>query len=358
MIKGISNVRRCPRAGYIRLGIKVPVAGKAGVMRPKEVDYFVLDSKTGNPARDERLQEQFKKLYGDHPKRIKVMFPPTSPEIFFQQSMKRYGSGAMLKCKCVDGEIATCALPEYAEGLEAVGKNSMGMTQVKCPGPECIYQKKKECHRLANLQIILPELNSSSVWQINTSSFNSIVNMNSALDWLTGLCGRYDMIPIDLLRVPQDIAYEGKKSKHYVLQIDQDISIQYLQKAALISPQRSMITLPAADEKKDDLLYIDTNSAEENGEKEPEKAEEEQPLDKGELEKAGEEVSKEKNANGPTKATEAQHRQINAMGKAKGWSAGDIRSYAEEIFGMDMLDINKHQGEILFNYIKNNPKKK
>jgi len=254
-IKAISDVRRCPRLGHIRLGIK-KVSEKTGKEYPAEVDYFILDPCTGDEQRNEELKAQFKELYGEKPNAIKIMFPPVDPEIFFQQWYKRYGSGTLLKCKG-NGETAVCALPEFAEGLEVIGKDEMNLTKVKCLGPECIYQKDNSCNRLGALQILLPELSGIGVWQINTGSWNSIVNLNSALDWLKGLCGRFQMIPVTLRRVPTDISYEGKRSKHYIMQIDLDnINIAQLQKAALVAPEKAMLpALPAPDEEKDPLLY-------------------------------------------------------------------------------------------------------
>jgi hypothetical protein len=221
-----------------------------------------MDPKTPDPGRNKDLLKQFKELYGDKPTSIKIMFPPAPRELFFAQWYKRYGKSTLVKCKG-DGEIATTS-PEFSEGLEKIGEDERGFIQVKCLGPECIYQaKKKECQRMAALQVILPEIKGLGVWQINTGSYNSIVNMNSAIDWLTGLTGRYAMIPVTLMRQEQDIQYEGKRSKHYILQIDtQDVSIGMLQKFALDKAiEKSLI--PAADESKDTLFY------DKNGKKPP-----------------------------------------------------------------------------------------
>jgi hypothetical protein len=180
------------------------------------------------------------------------MFPPASTELFFAQFYKRYGKGSLLKCKG-DGEVAETTA-DFAEGLEKIAETERGFLQVKCAGPECPYQLSKECGRMASLQVILPELSGIGVWQINTGSFNSIVNINSAIEWLTGLCGRYAMIPINLMRQEQDIAYEGKRSKHYILAIDQNISIGEIQRFAMITPiERALI--PGPGEEKDELFY-------------------------------------------------------------------------------------------------------
>ncbi len=257
MIKGTSEVRRLPRLGHIRLGIKATAA--SGQEYPKETDYFILDPKTPDPKWNEDLKKEFEARYGNKPKAIKIMFPPVLPELFFQQFYKRYGKSTLVKCKG-DGEIATTT-EEFGKGLERIDEDDRGFIQVRCKGPACPYQlgdndvcKKPECSRMAMLQIILPELPGMGIWQINTGSYNSIVNINSAIEWLKGLCGRYAMIPITLMRVPEDIQYEGNKTKHYILHVDQKaFSIGDIQKLALIAPERAM--LPAPDESKDTLFY-------------------------------------------------------------------------------------------------------
>ena len=217
------------------------------------MEYFILDPNTGNPIRDKQLSDQFKTLYGDRPTAIKIMYPPADKDIFFQQWYKRYGSSTLLKCKG-DGEEATCALPEFAQGLKILGQDPMNLTRVECLGQDCIYQKSRECSRVGSLQVLLPDLDAIGVWQIDTGSYNSIVNINSSFEWLAGLCGRYQMIPISLVRVPTDISHTGpdgkqSKGKHYVLQIDMQASLAKLQRAALVAPERTAIAaLPAPEE--------------------------------------------------------------------------------------------------------------
>lgn len=250
-IKGISDVRRLPRMGKIRLGIKKKTA--KGVEYPSEVDYFILDPEAPDQKRREALIKQFEDLYGEKPKSIKVMFPPVPREMFFAQFLKRYGKGTLLKCKG-DNEVAE-TIPEFADGLEKIGETDRGFIKVKCLGEECPYTLSKECGRIAALQVILPELSGIGVWQITTGSYNSIVSINSAIDYMMGLFGRYAMLPITLVRKPVDISYEGKRSKHYILDIDlENVSIGGLQKFALITPvERALI--PAPDESKDELFY-------------------------------------------------------------------------------------------------------
>jgi len=245
--------------GHLRLGIK-KISEKTGKEFPSEVDYFILDPKTPDTKWNESLKEQFRSLYGDKPKSIKIMFPPAAPELFFSQWYKRYGKSTLVKCKG-DGETATTT-QAFADGLEKINEDERGFLVVRCLGPECIYQKRNECGRMASLQVILPDLKGLGVWQINTGSYNSIVNINSAIDYLKGLTGRYAMLPITLMRVPTDIQHEGKRSKHYILQVDtQSISIGDIQKFVATRPIETAL-IPEADETKDALFYDEGGQAE------------------------------------------------------------------------------------------------
>ena len=251
-IKGLSEVRRLPRLGKIRLGIKKKTA--KGVEYPAEVDHFILDPQTPSEFENKKLQEEFIKLYGEQPKSINIMFPVASPDVYFPQFYKRYGSSTALKCKG-DGEIASCGTSEFASGLEVIGQDEMGLTKVKCYGKECIYYKARECTEVGVLQILLPDVPGAGVWQISTGSFHSIVNLNSCIDYITAVCGRAHMIPLILERRMQEIAYEGRKTKHYILHINMDFKLADLQRFALIDPTKMLLDLPAPEAEKEDILY-------------------------------------------------------------------------------------------------------
>jgi len=255
-IKGLSEVRRMPRLGKIRLGIKKQT--KEGKEYPSEVDYFILDPQTPSEEENKRLIQEFQKLYGEQPRQIKVMFPVANPEIYFPQFYKRYGSTTALKCKG-DGEIAYCATEEFAEGLKILGQEELGRIKVECKGKDCVYYQKKECCEMATLQLLLPEMPGAGVWQINTGSYNSIVNLNSCLDYIRQVCGRAHMIPLILERREQEIVHkEGNKQikrKHYILHINMDFKLIDLQKLALIAPEKILLELPEPEPDKEDILF-------------------------------------------------------------------------------------------------------
>jgi hypothetical protein len=251
VIKGLSDVRRLPRLGKIRLGIK-KVSEKSGKEYPAEVNYFILDPQVPSEQESKNLIESFHGLYGVQPKQIKIMFPVADPQIFFPQFYKRYGSSTSLKCKG-DGEAASCATDEFAKGLKVIRKNELGNPEVECKGKDCPYYKSKECTEVATLQVLLPELPGAGVWQITTGSFNSIVNLNSCIDYIRAVAGRVHMIPLMLERHEQEITYEGKKSKHYILHINMDFKLSELQKLALIDPTKALLELPEPETSLEDL---------------------------------------------------------------------------------------------------------
>lgn len=159
-IKGLSEVRRLPRQGKIRLGIK-KISDK-GKEYPAEVDYFILDPSSPIESEREKLLSEFAALYGDQPKSIKIMFPVASPEVYFPQFYKRYGSSTALKCKG-DGQTAVCATEEFTKDLKVIGRDDLGLPKVECKGKDCPYYKGKECTEVGTLQVLLPELPGAGV---------------------------------------------------------------------------------------------------------------------------------------------------------------------------------------------------
>lgn len=227
-IKGLSDARRLPRLGKIHLGIK-KTAG-SGKEYPSEVDYFVCPP-------------EVEKVFGEKPKALRVMFPLENEEVFFSQYYKCYGA-SLLKCKG-DGEKATTWDEENG-----------GMKDIACP---CKRLESGECKQVGILQFLIPDVPGAGVYQITTSSKNSIIDINSSIAFIRSICGRVRMIPLILKREENVMQRtengSPKKSTHYTLKIDLDenITLRQLQQAAQVSPET--VLLPPPDESKDDLLY-------------------------------------------------------------------------------------------------------
>ena len=185
MIKGISEIRRLPRVGVIRLGIKAK--SSKGTEYPKAVDYFVCP-------------EEVQKVFGEHPKSLDIVFPLDDIESIFPQYYKRYGKSTGLKCKG-DGEVASC-----------VNKDG-DFEDIECLGNKCKHYEKKECKEVATLNFIIPKVKLDGIYQIHTSSFHSIVKLNSSLDYIRSMFGKISMLPFQLVLEETEIHPDKKMKK-------------------------------------------------------------------------------------------------------------------------------------------------
>lgn len=197
-ISGLSDRRRLPRLGSIRLGIKK--RSTKGVEYPAEVDYFVCPSE---------VQE----VYGDKPKEIDIMLPINEIDAVFPCAYKYYGSSKGLICQG-NGELSYRVNPESRE-----------MEQHECP---CELLDQGKCKQSGSLMVMLPKVSVGGIYQIRTSSYNSIVDINSGLDYVSALLGRFAMVPLTLRRVKTETHHDEKKQYHYTLQITFDGNIDTL----------------------------------------------------------------------------------------------------------------------------------
>ncbi len=189
-IKGLSDARRLPRLGKIRLGIK-KISPKTKKEYPSETDYFVCP-------------EEVEKIYGKTPRELDVMLPVEDIGITFPQAYEYYGSGKGLKC--------------IGDGETAERKDDGGFWQERdCP---CELFEEGKCSQRAHLSVILPEVSVGGIYQIDTSSYNSIIDLNSSIDYVKAMVGRVAMVPLKLVRQPTDTHHEGKKQTHYTLRLE------------------------------------------------------------------------------------------------------------------------------------------
>lgn len=198
-IKGLSDRRRLPRLGVIRLGIKGK-SGKTGNEYPIETDYFVCP-------------DEVKKVYGATPRELEIMIPINDIESVFPCAYKYYGSSKGLKCSG-NGEIAYRANKDTGE-----------LDEIECP---CSLLDEGKCKQTGSLQFMIPSVSVGGVYQITTSSFNSIVDINSGLDYVSALLGRFAMVPLKIRRVQTETHHDDKKQNHYTLQIIFDADIKTL----------------------------------------------------------------------------------------------------------------------------------
>lgn len=165
-IYGISDFKRLPRLGKIKLGKKQKTS--KGTEYPVQTRYFVCP-------------EEIQSVYGKEPTELDIMFPLNDVEIVFPQYMKLYGKTG-LKCK---GD----------------GRNAMAMIGGVLKEKTCTPGAKEcqGCKPIGTLNVLLPKVPGFGVWQIWTSSWNSIVNLNSSIDMIRAMTGgKIAFIPLQL----------------------------------------------------------------------------------------------------------------------------------------------------------------
>lgn len=211
-IQGLSQIRRLPRLGRIRGGVKVkkkggdkrcqhkPEESCVWCTRPSETNYFVCPP-------------EVQKVYGEQPTELDIMIPVNDLSAIFPQSYEMYGSGRGLKCT--------------GDGSQAMRYNeeSKSMVEVECP---CELLEQKKCMQRGHLSFILPKVSVGGIWSMTTTSFHSIVDINSSLDYVTALIGRFAMVPLKLKREPRETHHDGKKQIHYTCRIELEGNIDFL----------------------------------------------------------------------------------------------------------------------------------
>jgi hypothetical protein len=193
-IEGLSDQRRFVPKGKIRLGVKVKNA--KGVEYPKETEYFACHE-----------VPEVEAVYGAKPTALDVMFPTGKLDVIFPQAYECYGRNTGLKCT--------------GNGSTGVRFGEDGdQTDVTCPTPDnCDFAKVNGCSAKGHLKFFLPKVG-IGLYQIDVGSINSIIDINSGLEWAKLLAGDIAMKHFILRRSPKETHKDGKKAVHYTLKIE------------------------------------------------------------------------------------------------------------------------------------------
>ena len=208
--------RKYPRIGKIRLGEK-KVSPKSGKEYPAALDRFNF---VDVPWVAEHYKEPCREL--------NIVLPNNDRDYFFPQRLAAYRTGGLF-CSCDDGETAS------RSRLEA-GKDAQGEKYLKelkldktveigtrydfpCPYKDCGYYIKGDCKRNGRFLFMLPSVQQVGVYEIATSSWNSIANLNDYLEFLMTTIGRVSGIPLTLKLGPHQSSVAGKKKIVQVLSL-------------------------------------------------------------------------------------------------------------------------------------------
>lgn len=236
-IKDLSDSVRLPRLGKIHLGIKVRNA--KGTEYPQKTDYFVL-------PKDHSDFEKLVAIFGEKPKELRILIPVEDAEQWATQYYKAYNQTYGLVCKG-DGETALrLADSKTGELPQAKTSTVVGLKEIPCAGQECPDYQAKKCHEVMNLKFLIPEVPGLGVWQIDTGSKNSIININSCAKIIKRAFGRISLIPLKLTFEPTPVnnPEDGKKQTVYVLNLRTDVTLAQLADQAKEQAKMFMIEAP------------------------------------------------------------------------------------------------------------------
>lgn len=269
-IKGLSKTLRIPRAGHVRIGKRRPRKGDTVEWIPPDGDGTALRCEvkakatkkgamvsivTPDGTMEKVLEEELKviglggipekldhlrfdpynkellpvltELFGERPTSIPVTLALDDEwpwDKVFPQYMMMWRHGQGLVCKG-DGEHV------HYRVTKAGDKLLLAEGEV-CDPETCQYALPDErgfvrCRRVASLQFLIrhPKLKVLAVWQIDTGSIHSIINVNSRLRFFKDLDSfghSIQGIPLVLTVTPREVHPDGKKRIVYVLDLELD----------------------------------------------------------------------------------------------------------------------------------------
>ena len=269
-IKGLSKTLRIPRAGHVRIGKRRPrkndkvewvppdgdgtailcdvrekaskKGGTVSIVTPDGVVEIVMEDELkviglgGIPEKldymrfdpyNKELLPILTELFGERPTSIPVTLALDDEwpwDKVFPQYMMMWRHGQGLVCKG-DGEVVHYRVTKQGDKL-TVEEGEV------CDPETCAYALPDErgfvrCRRVASLQFLIrhPKLKVLAVWQIDTGSIHSIINVNSRLRFFKDLDSfghSIQGIPLVLTVTPREVHPEGHKRIVYVLDLELD----------------------------------------------------------------------------------------------------------------------------------------
>jgi hypothetical protein len=234
-IKGISEVIRLPRLGKIRLGIKKE---SEGTLYPEPTDHFVCP-------------EEVKKVCGEKPRELRIMFPTNDPAQWASQYLRCYSESRRLMCR---GNGKTAVAKVSLGTIASSNTRDTELKEIQCSPTNCEAYQQGQCRKVMNLQFLLPDCPGFGVYQLDTSSYHSMVNINSSLELIYNICRRYAMIPLSLQLVEKGVQPEGLNKTAWVLNLAPAYSLIETQKYAQMPPEQVLVLPPPDSEAPDDLF--------------------------------------------------------------------------------------------------------
>ena len=253
-IKGISEVIRLPRLGKIRLGIKKEAEGTP---YPEPTDHFVCPP-------------EVQKICGEKPRELRIMFPTNDPAQWASQYLRCYSEARRLICRG-NGKIAVAKVSHNPTLMSSARDTEL--KEIPCNPVSCEAYQQGLCRRVMNLQFLIPDCPGFGVYQLDTSSYHSMVNINSSLELIYNICRRYAMIPFSLQLIEKEVQPEGHSKTAWVLNLAPTYSLMETQRYTQMPPEQVLVLPPPDSEAPDDLFPDDVLRQASSNKRSPEEEE-------------------------------------------------------------------------------------
>ena len=126
-----------------------------------------------------------------------------------------------------------------------------------------------------SLMFMLYKVPGMGIWQIDTGSINSIININSCADYIRAMFGKVSWIPLQLTIEPKEVQNPetGKRQTVYVLNVRNNLAllemVETTKKFQAQLPDNTRLMLPVADEDEVDPDELPEDGQEPGGDPEP-----------------------------------------------------------------------------------------
>jgi len=190
------------RLGYIRLG-----RGRDGAHagRPAPAARFLCPGAVS-------------RVYGPEPPELHILLPSEDESEWLRWSYRCFTSHGEPVCRG-DGFSAVALVDPRTGSLATGDVAGAERRRVRCNPWTCRHYGRS-CRRVMSLQFLLPRVPGLGVWQIDTASRRSMLNVTGGVQLLHQLCGRVSMVPLLLKLVPGAGSTAANRPAGYVLVLD------------------------------------------------------------------------------------------------------------------------------------------
>ena len=274
-IVGISDDLRLPRVGKIHLGEKKESA--KGGEYPSQLPYFLVRESETTPA---DAVDAFRDVYLDEegvcePTELRIVFPTDNPDDWNDQHWRCYGASWGLTCKGT-GEQAQAKIDPSTNTWADKNSKTWEWRQLSKCGEACERAKDGRCKPIMRLSFLLPDVPGLGIWQIDSSSVNSMRNINGMVQLVQQIMGgRVAFFPFILRRHQITVQPREAKAKSvYVLDLRPDGLFTMGQARVLMEVKAALpagiLPEPPEEEVPEDLFPEDAERTEAEGPVEPE----------------------------------------------------------------------------------------